>query len=103
MPWDLDVAAIWAETGELAAEDAADAENLAKRGLWQNWPPPTPELVAAAAPGSPGPRAGSPAGPTALRAGSAPGNPWMSRRAGRRCWGSPSGSPTTGAARWRHR
>ncbi len=33
MPWDLDVAAIWAETGELAAEDTADAENLAKRGL----------------------------------------------------------------------
>ena len=33
MPWDLDVAAIWAETGELAAEDAADAENLAERGL----------------------------------------------------------------------
>ena len=32
MPWDLDVAAIWAETGELAAEDAADAENLARRG-----------------------------------------------------------------------
>jgi hypothetical protein len=33
MPWDLDVAAIWAETDELTAEDAADAENLAKRGL----------------------------------------------------------------------
>ena len=33
MPWDLDVAAIWAETGELAAADAADAENLARRGL----------------------------------------------------------------------
>jgi Domain of unknown function (DUF222) len=32
MPWDLDVAAIWAETGELAAADAADAENLARRG-----------------------------------------------------------------------
>ena len=33
MPWDLDVAAIWAETGELAAEDAADVANLARRGL----------------------------------------------------------------------
>ena len=33
MPWDLDVAAIWAETDELTAEDAADVENLAKRGL----------------------------------------------------------------------
>ena len=33
MPWDLDVAAIWAETGELAAADAADAENLARQGL----------------------------------------------------------------------
>jgi hypothetical protein len=33
MPWDLDVAAIWAETGTLAAEDAADAEDLARRGL----------------------------------------------------------------------
>ena len=32
MPWDLDVAAIWAETDELAAADAADAENLARRG-----------------------------------------------------------------------
>ena len=31
MPWDLDVAAIWAETGELAAADATDAENLARR------------------------------------------------------------------------
>ena len=33
MPWDLDVAAIWAETGRLAAEDAADAGALARRGL----------------------------------------------------------------------
>ena len=33
MPWDLDVAAIWAETDKLAAEDAADAEDLARRGL----------------------------------------------------------------------
>ena len=33
MPWDLDVAAIWAETGQLAAEDAADAGALARRGL----------------------------------------------------------------------
>ena len=33
MPWDLDVAAIWAETGQLAAEDAADAGDLARRGL----------------------------------------------------------------------
>ncbi len=33
MPWDLDVAAIWAETGELAATDAADTENLTRRGL----------------------------------------------------------------------
>jgi len=33
MPWDLDVAAIWAETDELAAVDAADTENLAERGL----------------------------------------------------------------------
>jgi hypothetical protein len=33
MPWDLDVAAIWAETGALAAEDAADAGDLARRGL----------------------------------------------------------------------
>jgi len=33
MPWDLDVAAIWAETGKLAAADAADAGNLARRGL----------------------------------------------------------------------
>ena len=33
MPWDLDVAAIWAETGTLAAEDAADAGDLARRGL----------------------------------------------------------------------
>ncbi len=33
MPWDLDVAAIWAETKELAAEEAADAGNLAQRGL----------------------------------------------------------------------
>jgi hypothetical protein len=33
MPWDLDVAAIWAETGELAAADAADAEDLGRRGL----------------------------------------------------------------------
>jgi hypothetical protein len=33
MPWDLDVAAIWAETGTLTAEDAADAEDLARRGL----------------------------------------------------------------------
>ena len=33
MPWDLDVAAIWAETGPLAAEDAADAGDLARRGL----------------------------------------------------------------------
>jgi len=32
MPWDLDVSAIWAETGELAAADAADAENLARQG-----------------------------------------------------------------------
>ena len=32
MPWDLDVAAICAETDELAAADAADAENLARRG-----------------------------------------------------------------------
>jgi hypothetical protein len=33
MPWDLDVAAIWAETGELAASDAADAGNLDRREL----------------------------------------------------------------------
>ena len=33
MPWDLDVAAIWAETGTLAAEDAADAGDLSRRGL----------------------------------------------------------------------
>ena len=33
MPWDLDVAAIWAETGTRAAEDAADAGDLARRGL----------------------------------------------------------------------
>ncbi len=33
MPWDLDVAAIWAETDELAAADAADAGNLARREL----------------------------------------------------------------------
>ncbi len=33
MPWDLDVAAIWAETDELAAADAADAGNLAEQGL----------------------------------------------------------------------
>ena len=33
MPWDLDVAAIWAETDKLGAEDAADAEDLARRGL----------------------------------------------------------------------
>ena len=33
MPWDLDVAAIWAETGTLAAADAADAGDLARRGL----------------------------------------------------------------------
>ncbi len=33
MPWDLDVAAIWAETDKLAAEDAADAGDLARRGL----------------------------------------------------------------------
>ena len=33
MPWDLDVAAIWAETGELAATDAADTGNLARQGL----------------------------------------------------------------------
>ena len=33
MPWDLDVAAIWAGAGEVAAADAADAENLARRGM----------------------------------------------------------------------
>lgn len=33
MPWDLDVAAIWAETGEFAATDAADTGNLARQGL----------------------------------------------------------------------
>ncbi len=33
MPWDLDVAAIWAETDELAASDAADAGNLDRREL----------------------------------------------------------------------
>ena len=33
MPWDLDVAAIWAETSAIAAEDAADTEELARRGL----------------------------------------------------------------------
>jgi hypothetical protein len=33
MPWDLDVAAIRAETGTLAAEDAADGGDLARRGL----------------------------------------------------------------------
>ena len=33
MPWDLDVAAIWAETGAIAAEDAADTEDVARRGL----------------------------------------------------------------------
>jgi Domain of unknown function (DUF222) len=32
MPWDLDMAAIWAETDELSAADAADAENLTRRG-----------------------------------------------------------------------
>ena len=32
MPWDLDVAAIWAETGELAVADAADTANLTRRG-----------------------------------------------------------------------
>ncbi len=33
MPWDLDVAAIWAETGTLAAGDAADTADVARRGL----------------------------------------------------------------------
>ncbi len=33
MPWDLDVAAIWAETDELAAGDAADAGNPGRREL----------------------------------------------------------------------
>jgi Domain of unknown function (DUF222) len=33
MPWDLDVAAIWAETGAIAAEDAADTDDVARRGL----------------------------------------------------------------------
>ena len=33
MPWDVDVAAIWAETGALAAGDAADTEDAARRGL----------------------------------------------------------------------
>ena len=33
MPWDLDVAGIWAETGALAAEDAAGTEDVARRGL----------------------------------------------------------------------
>ena len=33
MPWDVDVAAIWAEAGALAAEDAADIAELTRRGL----------------------------------------------------------------------
>jgi hypothetical protein len=92
MPWDLDVAAIWAETGELAAADAADAEDLGQRGLLA-------ELAASDAGmrgrRGPGRRAGSPVRPAARRAGSAQGSRWMSRPADRGCWGSPSGSPTT--------
>ena len=98
MPWDLDVAAIWAETDELAAADAADAENLARRGdqaVLAALAAADAGAGAVAVPGSPGPRAGFPAAPIVPRAGSAPGSPSMSRRAGRPCWASPNGSPTT--------
>ena len=100
MPWDVDVAAIWAETGQLAAEDAADAEYLARRGLLGG--------LAAGEAGTRGRRGpgaarvgGTCAGGVrpARRAGSVRGSAWMWLRAGRGCWGSPSRSPATRAAR----
>ncbi len=73
MPWDLDVAAIWAETGELAAADAADAENLARRG----------DLAALAA------------ADAGLRGRRGPGQPGSARRVPG-CSGSPAGGFGTG-------
>ena len=73
MPWDLDVAAIWAETGQLAAADAADAENLARRG----------DLAAMAA---------ADAGNRGRRG---PGQPGSARRVPG-CSGSPAGGFGTG-------
>ncbi len=73
MPWDLDVAAIWTETGELAAADAADAENLVRRG----------DLAALAA---------ADAGTRGRRG---PGQPGSARRVPG-CSGSPAGGFGTG-------
>jgi hypothetical protein len=73
MPWNLDVAAIWAETGELAAADAADAENLTRRG----------DLAALAA---------ADAGNRGRRG---PGQPGSARRVPG-CSGSPAGGFGTG-------
>ena len=68
MPWDLDVSAIWAETDELAAADAADAENLARRGDLAAPAAAEAGLRGRRGPGQPGSarrvpgRSGSPAG-----------------------------------------
>jgi hypothetical protein len=103
MPWDLDVAAIWAETGKLAAEDAADAENLARRGLLGELAAADAGIRGRRGPGQPGSArrvpgsSGSPAG------GFGAGCRWMWRRADRRRWGSPSGSPTTRSGSVGHR
>ena len=60
MPWDLDVAAIWAETGTLAAGDAADAEDLARRGLLGELAAADAGIRGRRGPGQPGSAGGVP-------------------------------------------
>ena len=79
MPWDLDVAAIWAETGKLAAEDAADAVNLAQRVLLAGLAAADARTWGRRGPGQPGSARRAAPGCRAGRAGAA-----GVRRAGRR-------------------
>jgi hypothetical protein len=94
LPWDEDLAAIVAETDQIAAERAADAAYLA-------WPE-TAELAGAMlasdaekrgprGPGLPGSAARIPGCHLARRAGSLPRSSWTPRRDQRRCTGSSSG------------
>ncbi len=91
LPWDEDLAAIVAETDQVMAERAADAEFLARPQTAELAGPYSRTRPAGEVPvarGYPGRRIGCPGCRPARRAGSAPRNASMSRRDRPRCTGS---------------